>query len=229
MTGRRASTHATFRARLLRARRKFFRVFPGGFRDQAYLEWERNYKWRAHLEWQKALAPDLFEELIRRGEHRQIAKAAIGIESRTNLLYSFEKIALRDAVSSETGAQKFALGLYSFLHGPQPLEERFQVWVQAVGGLPRRQTRVLTWPAITVFGFLARPRAHFFFKPTVTREAARRLGVDLPYAPRPSWPVYKTLLNFVKRVRAEIKTMDPRDMIDLQSFLWVQGSDEYPD
>ena len=229
ITGRRASTNATFRARLLRARRKFFRAFPGGFRDQAYLEWERNYKWRAHLEWQKALAPGLFEELIKRGEHRQIAKAAIGIESRTNLLYSFEKIALRDAVSSETGAQKFALGLYSFLHGPQPLEERFQVWVQAVGGLPRRQTRVLTWPAITVFGFLARPRAHFFFKPTVTREAARRLGVDLPYAPRPSWPVYKTLLNFVKSVRAEIKTMDPRDMIDLQSFLWVQGSDEYPD
>ena len=136
ITGRRASTNATFRARLLRARRKFLRAFPGGFRDQAYLEWERNYKWRAHLEWQKALAPDLFEELIRRGEHRQIAKAAIGIKSRTNLLYSFEKIALRDAVSSETGAQKFALGLYSFLHGPQPLEERFQVWVQAVGGLP---------------------------------------------------------------------------------------------
>jgi hypothetical protein len=86
-----------------------------------------------------------------------------------------------------------------------------------------------TWPAVTVFGFLARPGGHFFFKPTVTREAARRLGVDLPYAPKPSWPVYKTLLNFVKSVRAEIKTLHPRDMIDLQSFLWVQGSKEYPD
>ena len=71
--------------------------------------------------------------------------------------------------------------------------------------------------------------AHFFFKPTVTREAARRLGVNLPYASKPSWPVYKTLLNFVKSVRAEIKTLGPRDMIDLQSFLWVQGSEEYPD
>jgi hypothetical protein len=229
ITGRRASTNTTFRARLSKARRKFLRAFPGGFRDQDYLEWERNYKWRAHLEWQKALTPDLFEELIKRGEHRRIAKAAIGIESRTNLLFSFEKIALRDAVSSEAAAKKFALGLYGFLHGPQPLEERFEAWVQALGGLPRRQTRVLTWPAVTVFGFLARPGGHFFFKPTVTREAARRLGVDLPYAPKPSWPVYKTLLNFVKSVRAEIKTLHPRDMIDLQSFLWVQGSEEYPD
>jgi len=23
--------------------------------------------------------------------------------------------------------------------------------------------------------------------------------------------------------------LKPRDMIDLQSFIWVQGSDEYPD
>jgi hypothetical protein len=30
-------------------------------------------------------------------------------------------------------------------------------------------------------------------------------------------------------VRREIASMRPRDMIDLQSFPWVQDSDEYPD
>ena len=30
-------------------------------------------------------------------------------------------------------------------------------------------------------------------------------------------------------LRAGLHDMRPRDMIDLQSFLWVQGSDEYPD
>jgi hypothetical protein len=30
-------------------------------------------------------------------------------------------------------------------------------------------------------------------------------------------------------VRSDISDLKPRDMIDLQSFLWVQGSDEYPD
>ena len=94
--GRRAITdrrayNTTFRARLLKARRKFLRAFPGGFRDQDYLEWERNYKWRAHLEWQKALTPDLFEELIKRGEHRRIAKAAIGIEFADQSSFFFRK------------------------------------------------------------------------------------------------------------------------------------------
>jgi len=63
----------------------------------------------------------------------------------------------------------------------------------------------------------------------VTRAAATRLGVELPYASRPSWPHYQALLAFVGAVRRDIRDLRPRDMIDLQSFLWVQGSDEYPD
>ena len=39
----------------------------------------------------------------------------------------------------------------------------------------------------------------------------------------------KTAPSFVRRVRGDISDMRPRDMIDMQSFLWVQGSDEYPD
>ena len=45
----------------------------------------------------------------------------------------------------------------------------------------------------------------------------------------PSWPLYRDLLAFVQEVRSDISDLKPRDMIDLQSFLWVQGSDEYPD
>ena len=63
----------------------------------------------------------------------------------------------------------------------------------------------------------------------VTREATRRLGVELPYASRPSWPLYRDVLALVRKVRTNISDMRPRDMIDMQSFLWVQGSDEYPD
>jgi hypothetical protein len=191
ITGRRFSTKRFFHRGLSEAQRKFRRTFPGGFCDETYLGWERNYKWRAHLDWQKALAPDLFQRLVRNEEYYQVAKAAITIESRTNLLFSFEKMALRDAVHSKAGARQFAVGLYGLLYGDQPLNERFRLWVEAVDRLPRRKTRVLTWPVTTVFGFLAQPRVHFFFKPTVTREAARRLGIDLPYTSRPSWPVYK--------------------------------------
>jgi hypothetical protein len=213
----------------VKARRKFLRVFPGGFRDETYIDWERDYKWNAHRRWRDALSEPTFRRMIEERQFQQIASLAIGIESRTNLLFSFEKMALRDAVRSPAGAQAFATALFDFLHGDESLEVRFSSWVAAVSRLPRRQTRVLTWPLVTVFGFIAQPATHFFFKPMVTREAARRYGADLPYASRPSWPVYRDLLAFVRKVRSDISDLKPRDMIDLQSFLWVQGSDEYPD
>jgi hypothetical protein len=58
----------------------------------------------------------------------------------------------------------------------------------------RRQTRVLTWRVVTIFGFLALADAHFSLKPIVTRD---------------------------------LRDLRSRDMIDIQSFLWVQGTDEY--
>jgi len=211
-----------------RARRKFLNAFPRGFRDQTYVDWERGYKWEAHRKWEAELGKEKFRDLIRQKKFGEIAARAIRIESRTNLLFSFEKMALRDAVRSSAGAKAFALALFDFLHGDDTMEVRFTNWVAAIARLPRRKTRVLTWPLATVFGFIAQPRTHFFLKPMVTREAARRHGVDLPYASRPSWDLYKALLGFVGQVRIDVSDMSPRDMIDLQSFLWVQGSDEYP-
>jgi hypothetical protein len=213
----------------LRARRKFLRHFPGGFRDETYLDWERSYKWNAHLRWEAELNQPIFKGLIKAKKFEEIAATAIRIESRTNLLFSFEKMALRDAIRSPAGARAFSLALFDLLHGPDAMDARFSRWIDAIGRLPRRQTRVLTWPLVTVFGFIAQPRAHFFLKPTVTREAARRYGIEFPYESRPSWPLYKGLLDFVATVRADIGDLRPRDMIDMQSFLWVQGSDEYPD
>jgi hypothetical protein len=214
---------------LARAKRKFLRAFPGGFRDETYIDWERAYKWNAHLRWQEQLNEAVLRRLIAQRKFEEIARLASAIESRTNLLFSFEKMALRDAVRSPPGAQAFATALYEFLHGGDSLDIRFSSWVSALDQLPRRQTRVLTWPLATVFGFVAQPKEHFFFKPMVTREAFRRCAIPFDYESRPTWPVYRHLLAAVKSARSGIAPMRPRDMIDMQSFLWVQGSDEYPD
>lgn len=226
---KRATTSPQSSRLIARARKKFLRAFPGGFRDETYVDWERDYKWRAHQRWQNDLGEASFRRLITDGQFDEAARLASSIESRTNLLFSFEKMALRDAIRSVAGAKAFACALFEFLHGQEPAEIRFGHWIDALAALPRRQTRVLTWPLATVFGFIAQPKQHFFFKPTVTREALRRCGLHLDYSSRPSWPVYNALLGGVRTVRHEIIGMHPRDMIDMQSFLWVQGSDEYPD
>ena len=208
-------------------RRAFLRVFPGGFRDPQYLELERNYKWKAHRQWEELLHKSAFADLLRRGEHEEVARRAVAIESRTNLLYSFEKMALRDAVKNPAGARTFAVGLFHLLHGHSGDHGRLERWCAAVEELPRVRTRVFTWPVVTVFGFLAQPERHIFLKPNVTRAAARGYGFLFDYRSRPNHGTYASLLAFAEQVRRDQRALRPRDMIDLQSFIFVMGSEEY--
>ena len=225
--GRRHRAQGTAGAAAERCRQRFLRYFPGGFKDATYLDWERGYKATAHERWGSELGRSRFKALLDGKRFGEIATTALRIESRTNLLFSFEKMALRDAVRTSAGAQVMAEGLYEFLHGRGSIETRFLQWCEVVASLPRRQTRVLTWPVVTVFGFIAQPDAHMFLKPNVTRVAAAQYGYTFHYQSRPNWPTYRELLDFAAAVRHDVRDLEPRDMIDVQSFLWVQGSDEY--
>ena len=224
-TGRRAQA----RSGPARCRRKFLRLFPRGFRDEDYIETERDYKWESHLRWRGALATEQFKALLLEERYEEIAARAVRIEQRSlySMLFSFEKMALRDAVKSSQGARTFAIELFAYLYGEGSLQSRFTAWVEAVASLPRRQTRVLTWPVVTVFGFIAQPRQHMFMKPNTMRAAARAYGFELDYRSRPNWHTYSKLLELAAQVRADQRDLGPRDMIDAQSFLWVQGSAEY--
>jgi hypothetical protein len=208
-------------------KRKFLEIFPGGFQDPTYVDWERSYKWDAHRRWAGALGKATFRSLLDAGAYKDAATTAVRIESRTNLLFSFEKMAVRDAVATGSGARMFATGLYDWLHGPGRERDKFERWCETVAALPRRQTRVATWPVITVFGFIGRPRVHVFLKPTVTRVAAEAYGFDFRYHSRPAWDTYASLLDFARTVQRDVADLRPRDMIDIQSFIWVQGSAEY--
>ena len=211
----------------LRCRRKFLRFFRQGFQDETYVEWERGYKWAAHEAWTRALGEHDYRSRLNGGDFQGIATDAVRLESRTNLLFSFEKMALRDAVKSPDGACLFARGLFDYVYGRGELESRFTRWAETVAALPRRQTRVLTWPLVTVFGFIGDPITHIFLKPNVTRVAAREYGFPFEYTSQPTFETYRSLLDFASTVRRDLRDLRPRDMIDLQSFMWVQGSDEY--
>ncbi len=206
-------------------------MFPDGFDDELYLAWERDYKVEAHARWRAEIGGKVrFRAALDEGRHEEIATAAVRIESSRPLLFSFEKMALRDAVvRSSAGARQFAEGLYDWLHGPGSEAARFERWVTTVQALPRRQTRVATWPLITVFGAIARPKVHLFVKPLTTKRAADAYAFDLTYHSTPGWATYSSVLELGRTVREDLADLGPRDQIDVQSFLWVLGSDEYED
>lgn len=228
LTGARAASISYLGA--ARCRRKFELYYPEGFYDPAYVVGERSPKERAHMEWQAELGPVAFRKLLARGEFRQIADTAVRIESRTNLLFSFEKMALRNALKTGAGARLFAHELDAFLHGRGSPRGKFSNWIEALSDLPSQPQRMLTWPVATVFGFIARPERHLFLKPRVTMRAAAAYGFDLAYQSTPSWPVYDSLMTFAAILRRDLDRrpgLKARDMIDLQSFIWVQGAEEY--
>lgn len=208
--------------------KKFLYYFPGGYKGKKFIAWERDYKWAAHIAWQEQLNKSIFHELLEEADYGEIARRAVKIESKTNLLFSFEKMALRDAVNTSPSAKLFAEGLFYFIYGGGSLPQRFERYRDTLSRLPVRQTRVLTWPVLTVFGFIADPSNHIYLKPTVTKIAAGKYKFDLQYSSKPSWEVYQSLLSFAEQIRKDTAEWKPRDMIDIQSFIWVTGSSEYP-
>ncbi|HWS18594.1 MAG TPA: hypothetical protein VN223_11285, partial [Candidatus Elarobacter sp.] len=71
-----------------RCQRKFLRFFPGGFQDEPYLAWERDYKWNASREWERMLNQAALSALLREGDYAEVALRAVRIEARTNLIFS---------------------------------------------------------------------------------------------------------------------------------------------
>lgn len=222
------ATKTPLEKKRVRCRRKFLHYFPDGYRDETYVDWERGYKWAAHQAWEEQLNRTAYQRMLKAGEYAEIALRAVRIETRTNLLFSFEKMALRDAVKPARGARLFAEGLFDYLYGRAAMQKRFEAFTETLESLPRRQTRVLTWPLHTVFGMIARPDEHIFLKPRVTQIAAEEYGFDFQYKSRPNWTTYQSLLDFAEQVRKDTRDLKPRDMIDPQGFIWVMGSDEYP-
>ncbi len=212
---------------LAKNRKRFLRIFPDGFYDEQYLLWEHNYKWNAHRLWQENLGKEEFQRLLHRGDFDVIAKHALQVESKCTFLFSFEKMAIRDALHTGTGARTFAEGIFQLLYGTGSLRDRFVRWIVAVADLPRKQSRVLSWPVVTFFPYIAQPKQHMIMKPRAMMTAAEALGFDLQYSSKPSWSTYERLLEFGKLTREAIADLKPRNNHDVQTFLWVIGSAEY--
>ncbi|MBL7222795.1 MAG: hypothetical protein ISS72_02985 [Candidatus Brocadiae bacterium] len=205
----------------------FFAHFPRGFYDPEYAKCERDYKWAAHELWIETLSAAEFEGLLSAGEWSEVAHRALRVESRTNLLFSFEKIGLRDALKAPEAARSFAHGLHDLIYGTGAYRDRFEAFTKVLDNLPQPQSRVVKWPVQTIFPFLALPEKHLFLKPSVTQQAAARRRFHLNYKSRPNWLTYSCLLKFGEILMEDLADLKPRDMIDIQSFIWVTGEGSY--
>jgi hypothetical protein len=62
----------------------------------------------------------------------------------------------------------------------------------------------------------------------VTKKAARRLDFDLNYNTNLDWMTFASLNNLGKLLLEKLQPLGARDMIDVQSFIFVTGAKDYP-
>jgi hypothetical protein len=211
------------------AKRRFKEIFPRGFRDETYLAWERDYKWDAHRAWVELLGPTEWKHLLAQGAHAEVAAriARLYARSKLNMLAIYEWMALREALEDRAGGRALAEGLYELIHGAGPFGSRLERFTGLLDALPQRQTRLAKWPVATLFPFVALPKKHLILKPRLMKRAAERFHFDLQYQSRPNAGTYEAMMSFVDWLRRELASWKPRDLIDLQGFIWVTTSEEY--
>jgi len=196
----------------------FLRLYPKGFSDPKYLYEERDYKVDASRHLQTLLNRSIASGLIEDGKYDEFCKIASSIVNETNLIFPNEKMDLRDGLKEEGANRKFAVSLFDLLYGDDSFESRFEAFSQTLF-----EMNAPKWTTATYFPFLAFPEEHMFLKPVVTQKAAEACDFELNYRSELNWLTYSSLLRFASCIREVVADLNPRDMIDLQSFIWVIG------
>lgn len=191
------------------------------FDDPAYLKHERDFKWAAHRQVAEELLSDDGRRLVAEGPPEALVETLKKLVHGTNLLAPQELIGLGDAFKDEQAAQDFAAAILKL--ADEGTERAFAGVVKATFRLPAAtgRARVLTWPVVTLLPFLANPERHMFLKPRQTRKIAEAFSFNLLYDARPNWATYNRLLTLSNRLMELLRPLGARDMIDVQSFMWV--------
>ena len=203
---------------------RFLEAFKGGLHGPVLEEKERKYKQGAHDAFVSMLNHEEYQKLMANGSWSELADRIKKLYA-INLLSKFEAIKISDALKSPDAQEDIARGLFDFLYGDELLSERFGRYAKTLAFYECDK-----WPTITLPLFLSSPSKYMFVKPTMTREAAENRGFDIQYSSDLNWNTYQRVLLFSEDLFQRLLGSDnpqlhPRDMIDVQTFMWCTFTD----
>jgi hypothetical protein len=196
------------------ARARFLHFIPDGFHSPKFAELERDYKVAAKAKLD-ATAP--LEKAL---DGTGYGEAVLSAYRATNLLSPYEQTRMQ-AVLRGPRADAFIQAAARFTLDPGKASLRDMETALE----PDDNAK---WTVATYLPFLWQPEAHMFLKPEVTKDFATRVGHRFvaDYEARLHLPFYESLLDLVAKTEAELKSLTPRDRIDIQSFIWIIGNYE---
>ena len=190
--------------------------YPGGFYGEKQSEEERDYKLAAREMCLELLGKKEFDALLKKRDWSELFERAKRVVNSTNLIQgSFEKPKLLDALREPEIAAPFFSALSDVLWGEDEFFVRFQRWCDTLEKL-----KLHKWTYATYFVFLADPKHGMFVKPTMLQKSLEISKYPLIYESAPSAALYRKIVEFSYWLKERISVLKPRDLIDVQSFMW---------
>lgn len=190
------------------AKKLFLHYYPNGFHTDSFSE--RGYKARASSKLRQAVPVE--DAAVGTG----FGESVLSAFRDTDLLHPIEKSRAQDVLRG-SNSDPFIQAAARFTLDDNPR--------QALRDMDRalHKHEAAKWTIVTYLPFFWRPDRHMFLKPEATKDFAERTGQAFKeiYDPALDFSVYVSLLNLAAKTGAEIADLNPRDNIDIQSFIWV--------
>ena len=190
-----------------------------GFDHGPFVADEITYKREAVAKAQQLIGEAEVNRLLAHWRYDELIGRLETLGKETNLLWNRApaKGDLAILYRPEMDRAAFALQMQKLLYGRGPAPQRLQQFSSyaARNYLPNK------WPFPTYFLFLTHPEEELFVKPQVAQWFLKFLGMGERYAPYPSGEVYGLLRERAHALQDALQMYGPRDMVDVQSFLWI--------
>lgn len=193
------------------------------FTHPTFEEEEVTYKHAAVSKMADLLNENTFMELLKAWQYDDIIKRVEKVAQATNLLWLRQpkRGDLRLLYEPNLDKAEFCLQLQALLFGKNPTPARLDEFAQYAGqqGLPD------SWPLPTYLLFLSRPDTNYFVKPQATTWFLKFMGVAHTVVRPINATTYQNIQEQLRLLRNALLPYGVRDMIDLQSFIWVAYSE----
>jgi hypothetical protein len=205
------------------AKETFLAKFPGKFDDAGYIgdaeHGERFFLLQSVQLYQELFGNGQLRQLLEAKDAAQLAERAQKVLGAQNLTFVQETLRFKDVLKMPEETLKYFGALAQLLEAEELKAETMTPYFEAVKAIA--VVGFDKWPNATLFPFLAQPARHIFLKPQVTKQFAQSLGYDLKYNNKPNWATYEAFLVIAKDCQTRLADWNPKDLIDIQSFIWV--------